>query len=224
MAPTTAELYGVLLKANRLEPYLLGYWVGRREPLTLSRLNKLHFLAGGNEVFHRLLRLLRAPNLDMLDIRVMDTRDCESLLGCAELVRAVRTLRIYGAVNSDLDLLALSILMPDVTVLDVTTADRALARCAAMSGFKWTKVQSLQLRLPRMESIQSILASIDIGYLHIHYPFPAKMLRSQETEWISTKVGTVVLSVEETRSAENLVTEEILVGSEMRVEDLKTSE
>jgi hypothetical protein len=56
--------------------------LSKREPLTLSRLNKLHFWAGGNEVFNRVLRLLRVPNLDMLDVRVMDAQDSESLLRC----------------------------------------------------------------------------------------------------------------------------------------------
>ncbi|KAJ7771893.1 hypothetical protein B0H14DRAFT_2632363 [Mycena olivaceomarginata] len=111
-APTAVELYGVLLEAN---------WP---EALSLGKLGR----TGGNEAFNRLLELLRVPSLDMLDVRVMDARDCRSLLGCAELVRPVRALRIYGAFNSDLDLLALSILMPDVAVLDVTMADRALAR------------------------------------------------------------------------------------------------
>jgi hypothetical protein len=86
--------------------------------------------------------------------------------------------------------------MPDVTVLDVTTADRALSRCAAMAGFKWSKVESLRLRNPRTESIHGILAALAVGNLRIHYPFPAKMMSRTETNWVSTKVDTVVLTVE----------------------------
>jgi hypothetical protein len=117
----------------------------------------------------------------------MDERDCSSLLGCADLVRPVKALRIYGVCKGELDLVALSILMPEVTVLDVTTADKALSRCAAMAGFKWTKVETLRLRNPRLESIQGILAAIAVGNLRIHYPFPVKMLSRAEMEWVSTK-------------------------------------
>lgn len=170
--------------------------LSEKEPLILSRLNKLHFFAGGNKAFDRLLSLLQAPTLDKLDVRLMDERDCSSLLGCADLVRPVKALRIYGVCKSELDLLALSILMPDVTVLDVTTADRALSRCAAMAGFKWSKVESLRLRNPRTESIHGILAALAVGNLRIHYPFPAKMMSRTETNWVSTKVDTVVLTVE----------------------------
>jgi hypothetical protein len=215
-APTMADLYGVLFEATWLE----ALWVGKldrtgeslngepnydlpstdplaeRKPLILRRLNKLHFFAGGNKVFDQLLSLLQAPTLDILDVRLMDERDWSSLLGCADLVRPVKALRIYGVCKSDLDLVALSILMPEVTVLDVTTADRALARCATMAGFRWTKVSTLRLRNPRTESIRGILAAVAVGNLRIHYPFPAKMLSRAETEWISTKVETVVLTVE----------------------------
>ncbi|KAJ7762264.1 hypothetical protein B0H14DRAFT_2633948 [Mycena olivaceomarginata] len=134
-APTMADLYGVLLEATWLEA-LSGVIV---------------CLIGSSA-------LLRAPTLDKLDVRLMDERDCSSLLGCADLVRPVKALRIYG--------------------------------------FKWSKVESLRLRNPRTESIHGILAALAVGNLRIHYPFPAKNMSRTEMNWVSTKVDTVVLTVE----------------------------
>ncbi|KAJ7850412.1 hypothetical protein B0H14DRAFT_2582013 [Mycena olivaceomarginata] len=197
-APTTAELYGVLLEANWPEALSLGK-LGRMdplskwEPLILSRLNKLHFLVGGNEAFNRLLELLRVLSLDMLDVRVIDARDCRSLLGCAELVHPFRVLRIYGAFNSDLDLLALSILMPDIAVLDVTMADRALARCVAMTGFKWTK-----------------------GTCAFTILFLRKCCDHKKQNGYQPKSGLWFSPLKKNKSG-NLVTDEIGVGGEMRV-------
>ncbi|KAJ7802561.1 hypothetical protein B0H14DRAFT_2614201 [Mycena olivaceomarginata] len=147
-APTMDELYLVLLEATVLEALSVGKLdrtdpLSDREPLHLNRLNKIHFYAGGDKVFEQLLRLMRAPSLNRLDVRVMDEKDCCSLLRCAELVRLVKTLRVYGVWRADVDFVALSTIMPAVTVLDVTTADRVLARCAEMAAFAWTTIESL---------------------------------------------------------------------------------
>jgi hypothetical protein len=150
--------------------------LSEREPLHLKRWNKIHFYAGGNEAFEQLLQLMRAPELNRLDVRVMDEKDCCSLLRCAELVRPVKALRVYGVWRADIDFVALSAIMPAVTVLDVTTADRALARCAGTAGFTWTTIDSLRLRNPMFDSLESILSCISVANLHIHYPYPAKLL------------------------------------------------
>jgi hypothetical protein len=69
-------------------------------------------------VFEQLLRLMRALGLKRLDIRVMDEKDCCSLLRCAELVRPVKALRVYSVWRAEIDFVALSAIMPAVTVLD----------------------------------------------------------------------------------------------------------
>jgi hypothetical protein len=94
----------------------------------------------------------------------MDQRDCCSLISCVELVRPVKSLRIYGVWRADdIDFLALSKIMPAVAVLDVNTADRALARCAEMSGFS-------------CDSVERITLVVDIATLRIHYPYPATIV------------------------------------------------
>ncbi|KAJ7894930.1 hypothetical protein B0H14DRAFT_2558958 [Mycena olivaceomarginata] len=188
--PSFMECYS---KPIGQRPYLLGNWVGWIHCLSGSRLNKLHFLVGGNEAFNRLLELLRVLSLDMLDVRVIDARDCRSLLGCAELVHPFRVLRIYGAFNSNLDLLALSILMPDIAVLDVTMADRALARCVAMTGFKWTK-----------------------GICAFTILFLRKCCDHKKQNGYQPKSGLWFSPLKKNKSG-NLVTDEIGVGGEMRV-------
>ncbi|KAJ7304788.1 hypothetical protein DFH08DRAFT_825350 [Mycena albidolilacea] len=200
-APTMDELYLVLLEATVLEALSVGKLdrtdpLSDREPLQLNRLNKIHFYAGGNKAFEQLLRLIRAPSLNRLDVRVMDEKDCCSLLRCAELVRPVKTLRLYGVWRADVDFVALSTIMPAVTALDVTTADRALARCAEMAAFAWTTVESLRLRNPKFDSLKSILTFVTVANLHIHYPYPARLLSCNGNQWVSTKVDHMVIVVE----------------------------
>ncbi|KAJ7801006.1 hypothetical protein B0H14DRAFT_2615696 [Mycena olivaceomarginata] len=200
-APTMDELYLVLLEATVLEALSVGKLnrsdpLSDREPLHLNRLHKIHFYAGGNKAFEQLLRLMRAPSLNRLDVRVMDEKDCCSLLRCAELVRPVKTLRVYGVWRADVDFVALSTIMPAVTVLDVTTADRALARCAGMAAFAWTTIESLRLRNPKFDSLKSILSFVTVANLHIHYPYPARLLSYNGQQWVLTKVDHMVIVVE----------------------------
>ncbi|KAJ7715698.1 hypothetical protein B0H14DRAFT_2644057 [Mycena olivaceomarginata] len=175
-APTMDELYLVFLEATGLEA------------LSVGKLDR--------SAFEQLLRLMRAPDLNRLDVRVMDEKDCCSLLRCAELVRPIKALRVYGVWRADIDFVALSAIMPAVTVLDVTTADRALARCAGTVGFAWTTIDSLRLRNPMFDSLESILSCISVANLHIHYPYPAKLLSCNGKQWVSTKVDRMVIVVE----------------------------
>lgn len=140
---------------------------------------------------------MRAPVLNRLDVRVMDQRDCCSLISCAELVRPVKSLRIYGVWRADdIDFLALSKIMPAVAVLDVNTADRALARCAEMSGFGWTIIETLRLRNPRIDSVERITLVVDIATLRIHYPYPATVVSYAGHRGVSTRVERLVIEVE----------------------------
>ncbi|KAJ7333928.1 hypothetical protein DFH08DRAFT_813998 [Mycena albidolilacea] len=194
--PTIDELYKVLREATSLEALSIGQWIERRGPLNPDRLLKLHFSPGGNDAFEQLLQLMRAPELNRLDIRLMCEPDCTALLKCEELLRTVTDLRIYGVFKGELGFLGLSTIMPGVTMLDVTTADRVLARCVGMTGFKWTKVNLLRLRIPRIESIQSILSAATVANLHIHYPYPMKGLSYAGKQWVSSRVEHMVLTVE----------------------------
>ncbi|KAJ7789651.1 hypothetical protein B0H14DRAFT_2627007 [Mycena olivaceomarginata] len=201
-APTMDELYRVLLEATWLEALSVGKMdrtdpLSEREPLHLNRLIRLHFFAGGNQAFEQLLRLMQALALNRLDIRVMDERDCCSLISCAELVRPVKSLRIYGVWRADnIDLLALSKIMPAVAVLAVTTADRALARCAEMSGFGWTRIEMLHLRNPRINSGERISSVVVIANLRIHYPYPVTVISYVRHRGVSTRVEQLVIEVE----------------------------
>jgi hypothetical protein len=137
-----------------------------------------------------------APELIRLDVRLMCKPDCTSLLECEDLVHTVTDLCIYGVCSSELDFLALYTVMPGVTMLDVTTADRALAQCVGITGFKWTRVNSLQLRIPRFKSIQSIISLVNVANLHLHYPYPTKVLSHAAKQWVSTKVEHLLVKVE----------------------------
>jgi hypothetical protein len=157
---------------------------------------KIHFYAGGNKVFKQLVRLMQAPDLNRLDIRVMDEKDCCSLLRCGELVRLVKALRIYGVWRANIDFLALSAIMPAVTVLNITTADRALARCAHMTGFAWTSINLLRLQNPKFNSLESILSVVTVANLHIHYPYSAKVFSCAGNRWVATNIECMVIVVE----------------------------
>jgi hypothetical protein len=86
--------------------------------------------------------------------------------------------------------------MPAVAVLDVNTADRALARCAEMSGFGWTIIETLRLRNPRIDLVERITLVVDIATLHIHYPYPATIVSYAGHRGVSTRVERLVIEVE----------------------------
>lgn len=167
-------------------------------PLVLKRLKRMHFYTAENEAFENLLTLLRAPCLLRLDVRLMSARDEAAFLKCGELVRQVIELRVYGVCKAALDVLAMSVIMPNVKVLDMTMADRALARGAGVEGFRWAKLDTLRLRNPRFESVQTILTFIAADHLRIHYPFPARCIDSAEKLWVATQVDDVILTEEGT--------------------------
>ncbi|KAJ7848117.1 hypothetical protein B0H14DRAFT_2583142 [Mycena olivaceomarginata] len=143
-APSVDKLYGVLPEASGLENLSIGR-IDRTDPLSsletlvLMQLKKLHIYTAGNEAVEVFLQSIRAPSLLQLDVKLLCDRDWSALLKFGELVRPVVALRIYGVCDPDLDLVSASTIMPGVRMLDVTTADRALARCAVLKEFKWTK-------------------------------------------------------------------------------------
>ncbi|KAJ7891600.1 hypothetical protein B0H14DRAFT_3126275 [Mycena olivaceomarginata] len=136
-APSVDKLYGVLPEASGLEDLSIGR-IDRTDPLSSletlvpMQLKKLHIYTAGNEAVEVFLQLIRAPSLLQLDVKLLCDRDWSALLKFGELVRPVVALCIY-------DLVSASTIMPEVRMLDVTTADRALARCAVLKEFKWTK-------------------------------------------------------------------------------------
>jgi hypothetical protein len=124
----------------------------------------------------------------------MGDQDWFALLKCEQLVRSVVELRVYGFWRHDLDLTAMSRIMPHVKVLDVTTADQVLARCAGLEGFMWTDLETLLLRNPRFESLRSILTVVKVARLHIHYPYPTKFLSCAGRQWALTKVSEITMT------------------------------
>ncbi|KAJ7707265.1 hypothetical protein B0H14DRAFT_2646842 [Mycena olivaceomarginata] len=177
-APTTNELYGLLQVATAIEDLSIGGI----------------YRAAGNSSSEELLRLLRAPGLIRLDVKLMGDQDWFALLKCEQLVCTVVELRVFGFWRHDLNLMAMSTIMPHVKVLDVMTADQAMARCAGLDGFMWTNLETLLLRNPRFESLKTILTVIKVARLHIHYPYPTKFLSYGDRQWALTKVSEIVMT------------------------------
>ncbi|KAJ7884540.1 hypothetical protein B0H14DRAFT_2564256 [Mycena olivaceomarginata] len=133
----------------------------------------------GNTPFERLLRLLRAPNLSQLDVKIVVPRDWSALLMCGDLVQSVVMLRIYSVRRPEVDF----------KKLDMGTADESLAQSALKRGFRWTRLDTLHMRTPQYESVRTIISAVTVANLHVHYRSPSHSLGQAGSRWISSRVG-----------------------------------
>ncbi|KAJ7876661.1 hypothetical protein B0H14DRAFT_3787409 [Mycena olivaceomarginata] len=148
----------------------------------------------GNTRFERLLRLLCAPNLSQLDVKIVVPRDWSALVICGDLVQSVVMLHLYGVRRPEVDFKVLSNLMPLVQKLDMGTADESLAQSAVKQGFRWTGLDTLHTRTPQYESVQTILSAVTVANLHVHYRSPSHSMGQAGSRWISSRVTNLVLT------------------------------
>ncbi|KAJ7891598.1 hypothetical protein B0H14DRAFT_2560657 [Mycena olivaceomarginata] len=103
-------------------------------------------------------------------------------------------LRIYGVRRPEVDFKVLSNLMPLVQKLDMGTADESLTQSAVKQGFRWTGLDTLHMRTPQYESVQTILSAVTVANLHVHYRSPSHSMGQAGSRWISSRVTNLVLT------------------------------
>lgn len=169
--------------------------IAGRHTISLPALLHLRFHCSGNQEMGTIFSLIEAPRLIRFHTSFTAATDLDFMRSNTALLARIRALSIGGPYCSEEYIRAIFLMAPSVSDLDVATGGRELAVAARGCVQFWSALAVLRLRNPNFDDLSTIITTIAVDHLHIHYSIPSCRMSAAAAAWSRSTVHSLTFTV-----------------------------